>query len=400
MNWRKRLDEIIDQHADQLVALRRHLHANPEPSGEESQTSVHLYRLFDERGLQVNIGPNGCGVIVESRKSDAPRLVALRADIDALRIQDEKQTAYRSQCAGIMHACGHDAHTACAYGALLALDQLAADGVLPAPLAWRGIFQPAEETATGAAQLIEAGAADGVDAFFALHVDPSLQAGQIGVRSGVLTANAEMMRITVNGTGGHAARPHESHDPIAAAAELINTLYQFVPRKTDSRQAVVVTIGRVAGGDNANVIPEQVELLGTVRTLDREVQRRTLEHIRRLAHGVAEITSTKIDVHFPVSIPAVDNDAALSELVRMEALDLLGQSGVRLIDAPSMGSEDYALYGDLAPATMFRLGAAASPPGPPLHNPMFDIDERCLAIGAKLLARSAVAWAAGGESLN
>jgi amidohydrolase len=391
MPWQQRIDELIDRQFDQIVALRRHLHAHPEPSGEEAKTSIHLYQLLGDRGLSVRIGPDGCGLLVESRDQTAKKRIALRADIDALRIQDEKPTAYRSQCDGVMHACGHDAHTACAYGAILALDQLAEEGLLPGPLTWRGIFQPSEETATGAAQMIRAGAAEGVDALFALHVDPRLASGAIGVRSGVLTANAEMMRIEVHGSGGHAARPHESCDPIAAAAQLISTLYQFVPRKTDSRQAVVVTIGQVVGGENANVIPERVTLQGTVRTLDREVQHRTLDHIRHLALGVQEITGTRIEVTFTVSIPSVVNDAALTELLREQALDLLGAEGVKLIDAPSMGSEDFAVYGEHAPTTMFRLGAAASPPGPALHTPQFDIDERCLAVGAKLLARSVVA---------
>lgn len=395
MPWRKRIDEIIDEQADQIVDLRRRLHAHPEPSGEEAQTSVHLYQLFSDRGLKVRIGPDGRGVVVESREQHASGRVALRADIDALHIQDEKQAPYRSECDGVMHACGHDAHTACLFGALTALDQLTQEDALPERFAWRGIFQPSEETATGAAEMVKAGAAEDIDAVFALHVEPRLPAGQIGVRSGVLTANAEMMQIEVRGSGGHAARPHESHDPIAAAAQLISTLYQFVPRKTDSRQAVVVTIGQVVGGENSNVIPERVTLQGTVRTLDRSVQQETLDHIRHLAHGVEEITGTRIEVTFPVSIPSVENDAALTELVRTQALDLLGQTSVRLIEAPSMGSEDFALYGEYAPATMFRLGAAANPPGPALHTPMFDIDERCLAIGAKLLARSAVAWAAG-----
>ncbi len=172
MSWQTRIDELIDQHFDQIVALRRHLHAHPEPSGEEAKTSIHLYQLFGDRGLSVRMGPDGCGVLVESRDQRAKKRIAVRADIDALRIQDEKPTAYRSQCDGVMHACGHDAHTACAFGAILALDQLAEEGLLPGPLTWRGIFQPAEETATGAAQMVRAGAAEGVDALVALHVDP------------------------------------------------------------------------------------------------------------------------------------------------------------------------------------------------------------------------------------
>lgn len=391
-DWRQRIDQIVDARLDEIVALRRHLHAHPEPSGEEFQTSLHIYQQLDARGLAVRMGPEGRGVLVESRDQSADKRVGLRGDIDALRIHDEKPVAYRSQHEGIMHACGHDAHAACVYGAVVALDELAAQNGLPRPLSWRGVFQPAEESATGAVEMVHAGAMEGVDALFALHVDPQLPAGGIGVRSGVLTANAEMMRIEVHGAGGHAARPHESSDPIAAAAELISTLYQFVPRKTDSRQAVVVTIGQVSGGDNANVIPERVTLRGTVRTLDRVVQQRTLEHIRALAHGVEEITGTRIDVNFDVSIPSVENDPALADVIRAQAADLLGANSVFPLAAASMGSEDFAVYGEYAPIAMFRLGAVAEPPGPGLHTPMFDIDERCLAIGAKLLARAAVAW--------
>ncbi|MCA9239316.1 MAG: amidohydrolase [Planctomycetales bacterium] len=392
MTWRNRIDDIIDDHLDQIVELRRRLHANPEPSGEEAQTSIYLYQLFSELGLGVKIGPGGCGVLVESRDQQANKRIAIRGDIDALRIQDEKHVPYRSLRDGVLHACGHDAHTACVYGAIIALARLEQEDALPCSLTWRGVLQPSEERATGAAQMIQAGAADGVDAFIALHVDPRLSAGAVGLRDGVLTANAEMMRIEVHGSGGHAARPHESRDPIAAAAELISTLYQFVPRRTDSRHAVVVTIGQVSGGDNANVIPEVVRLQGTVRTLDRNLQRSTLDHIRTLAHGIEEITGTRIDVEFPVSIPSVINDPQLGAAVRHEAADLLGAANLHAIEAPSMGSEDFALYGDHAPAYMFRLGAAANPPGPALHTPMFDIDERCLAVGAKLLARTAVAW--------
>jgi len=390
MSWRKRLDAIIDEQFDQLVELRRHLHAHPEPSGEEHETSLHLYQLLSDRGLAVRMGPEGRGLLVDSDNQTAARRVGLRCDIDALRIQDAKPVAYRSTNDGVMHACGHDAHTTCVVGALLALDQLATDSALPCPVSWRGIFQPSEETATGAAEMVEAGAVDGVDRLFALHVDPRRSAGTIGIRSGVLTAFAEMLRIDIHGSGGHAARPHESHDPIAAAAQLIGAIYQFVPRATDSQDAVVVTIGQVQGGDTANVIPELVTLRGTVRTLNPEVRRRTLDHIRHLAHGVSEITGTRIDVEFEVSIPSVDNDPVLSGIIESEATDLLGAEAVSPLHRPSMGSEDFAVYGQQTALTMFRLGCVAQAPGPSLHTPTFDIDNRCLAIGAKLLARAVV----------
>lgn len=395
MSWRQRIDAIIDEHFDQLVGLRRHLHAHPEPSGQEFQTSLHLYQLLADRGMVVRMGPEGRGLLVDSHDQSADespeaKRIAIRGDIDALRIHDAKPTAYRSTIDGVMHACGHDAHATCTIGALIALDQLAQEGALPCPVTWRGVLQPSEETATGAAEMITAGAVHDVDALFALHVDPRRATGTVGVRPGVLTAYAEMMRVTIHGSGGHAARPHESQDPIAAAAQLIGAFYQFVPRATDSQETVVVTIGQVTGGDNANVIPEHATLLGTVRTLDLAVRRRTLDHITQLAHGVSEITGTRIDVDFEVSIPSVENDRKLTDLVRSEAIDMLGGDAVAPITRPSMGSEDFAVYGEHVPLTMLRLGCAADPPGPGLHTPMFDIDERCLAVGAKLLARVVV----------
>ena len=390
MSYRQRIDQIVDEHFDQLIALRRHLHAHPEPSGEEFETSLRVYQLLADRGLTVRMGPEGRGVLVDSGDQSSKR-VAIRGDIDALRIPDEKQSPYASTRDGVMHACGHDAHTTCVVGALIALDELAKSGDLPGPLTWRGIFQPSEETATGAAEMVEAGAAEDVDAFLALHVDPRLETGTIGVRPGVLTAFAEMLRIDIHGSGGHAARPHESQDPIAAAAQLISTIYQYIPRATDSQETVVVTIGQITGGATANVIPEHVTLRGTVRTLDPAVRKRTLDTLRHLCAGVSEITGTRINLEFEVSLPSVDNDPQLVAMLESEVVDLLGDAGRNSLSRPSMGSEDFAVFGERAPLAMFRLGCSADPPGPGLHTACFDIDERCLAIGAKLLARTAVA---------
>lgn len=392
MSWRERIDSLVDEHFEQLVELRRHLHSHPELSGQELETSLHLYQLLTEKELKVRMGPEGRGVLADGGDLAAKDRVALRADIDALPIQDEKLTDYRSECAGVMHACGHDVHTACVFGAISALTSLAEEGALPQPIAWRAIFQPSEETATGAAEMVAADAMQDVKASFALHVDPARSTGTVGVRSGVLTAYAEMLRIEISGSGGHAARPHESHDPIAAAAQLISTIYQFVPRRSDSQDAVVVTFGQVTGGMNANVIPDHVTLQGTVRTLDRAVRQRTLDHIRHLMHGVAEITGTRIELFHEVSLPSVDNDPALSAMLKNEATDLLGTESVHEIARPSMGSEDFALYGEHAPLVMFRLGCASTLPAPGLHTSLFDVDERCIAVGAKLLARAALGW--------
>ena len=395
MQWITQLDAIIDRQAAEIVALRRHLHTHPEPSGEELQTSLHLYQLLEQQSLEVRMGPDGCGVMAdnlpsEEASSTASR-IALRGDIDALRIQDAKQVAYRSQQPGIMHACGHDAHTAIVYGAVRALAALADGDQLPWPVAWRAIFQPAEETATGAVRMVEAGAMEGVSRIFSLHVDPARRTGEIGLRSGALTAHCDSLQLTVRGRGGHAARPHEAEDPIAASAQLISTLYQFVPRTTDSHDAVVLTIGRVHGGENPNVIPDEVELWGTMRTLESQVRARTIEKIRQLAQGVEGITGTQIEVTFHVSIPSVYNNAELTRLVWQVSEQVVGEEHVQLIARPSMGSEDFAHYLEKAPGVMFRLGCASDlSAATPLHTSLFDIDETALAIGTRVLARSVI----------
>ncbi|MEX0641357.1 MAG: amidohydrolase [Pirellulales bacterium] len=387
-DWRREIDAAVEDAAERMVALRRHLHAHPEPSGEELQTSLHLYQSFDNLGLAVRMGPEGCGVVVESRRQDGPRRIAVRGDIDALRIQDQKTVLYRSTVPEVMHACGHDVHTATVFGALTALDRLEREGNLPWPITWRGIFQPAEETSGGAASMIVAGAVKGVDAIFALHVDPTRRAGTIGVRPGVFTASCDALRVTVAGRGGHAARPHEANDPIAAAAELVSTLYQFVPRATDSQDAVVVSFGQIHGGQNANVIPEQVVLEGTVRTLDRAVREKTIAHIRTLADGIEKVTGTRLEVRFVDGTPSVYNDAGLTKLVSDVATEILGADKVAVMPRPSMGSEDFAAYLEHVPGTMFRLGVAGDRlPWPGLHTPTFDVDENCMAVGAKILAR-------------
>jgi amidohydrolase len=394
-NWQQTIDALVAELEGEIVALRRHLHAHPEPSGKELETSLNLYQRLGAGGLAVRMGPDGCGVIADNTiaapGTAAPGRVALRADIDALLIQDEKLSPYRSTRDGVMHACGHDAHTAMVYGATVALRRLELAGAAPWPLAWRAIFQPAEETAAGARQMVAAGAVDGVRQIFALHVDPTRRAGEIGVCTGPFTAHCDSMRITVRGRGGHGARPHESKDPIAAAAQLISTLYQFVPRVTETHDAVVVSFGRVCGGHNPNVIPEQVELGGTLRTLDAQVRSQTIDHIHRLARGVEGITDTQIEVALEASIPSVHNDGAATRLIAEAARDVVGTEGVRQIPRPSMGSEDFACYLQRCPGAMFRLGVAGDLAAiTPLHTPQFDIDESALALGTRILAMTAV----------
>jgi amidohydrolase len=391
-NWPELLDRAIDDLYPSMVAVRRHLHEHPEPSGQEYQTSQFLRRELAETSLPAAIGPDGRGLIVDSPGAHGTR-VALRADIDALRIHDAKQVEYKSQHPGLMHACGHDAHAAVVFGAILGLRSAERAGALPWPVAWRGIFQPAEENSQGAHEMIAAGALEGVGTILGVHVDPSRPLGRIGVRPGPLTAACDELAVRIEGRGGHAARPHESIDPIATAAQLVSSIYLFVPRGVDSHDPVVVTIGQISGGDNFNVIPNEVLMRGTIRTLGERVRQQAKDHICKLARGLAEASGARIHIEFVPGPPSVDNDLPLTALVRRVAGDLLGPGHVDEIPRPSMGGDDFAYYLQRVPGCMFRLGCVSpTAGGAPLHSPLFDIDETALTIGAKILARATVLW--------
>jgi amidohydrolase len=378
-----------------MIALRRHLHRYPEPSGEEHRTSLRLYQILAEHGYAVRLGPDGCGVLADLT-SDADQrdgVIALRADIDALRIQDQKQVEYCSVVPGTMHACGHDAHSAIVLGALLAVAHLQRQGTLDFPPRLRGIFQPAEETCAGAKQLVAYGALEHVRVAIATHVDPSRPVGRIGLRKGVLTANCDEIILNVLGEGGHAARPHESRDPISAAAQLLNWLYLQIPRSTDSMESVVFTIGRIFGGHNANVIPERVELRGTLRTLDQRVRAKTIELIGRLAESVAAGSQTQIRFETGIEAGAVVNDGKVIDMIERACLGALGPDSIDYIEKPSMGSEDFAFICERVPAAMFRLGCVSEQVGGPgLHSPLFDLDEQAIKIGARVMAETALLW--------
>jgi amidohydrolase len=272
----------------------------------------------------------------------------------------------------------------------IALQRLESEGRAPWPIAWLAILQPAEETASGERQMVAAGALEGVSSIYSLHCDPTRLAGEIGVRSGAFTAHCDAIRIVVRGRGGHGARPHESRDPIAAAAQLISTLYQFVPRATNSQDAIVLSFGKLAGGQNPNVIPEEVEIEGTLRTLDALVRTQTIDQIRQVTRGVEKITGTQIEVSFLASIPSVQNNPAATRIV-VEAANSIPGVTVRDIPRPSMGSEDFAVYLERVPGAMFRLGVASDLSAvTPLHTPTFDVNEFALPLGVKILARAVV----------
>ncbi|EAQ82425.1 M20 metallopeptidase family protein [Blastopirellula marina] len=393
--WQSELAAMITAQEAKWINFRRRLHQNPEPSGHEYQTSLAIYQELSSLGVDLRMGPEGRGVLSDWRTPHAEGLeaaIAIRGDIDALRIHDQKEVPYHSLCPGLMHACGHDAHATMALWATTLIVELDRAGALPWPLRLRSIFQPAEETCTGALEMISVGALKDVREIYATHVDPTLPTGRIGLRVGALTASCDAVRILIHGQGGHGARPHESRDPIAASAQLISALYLSIPRVTDSQDAVVLTFGRIHGGENLNVIPEQVELLGTLRTLDTDVRQRTIDHIHRIASGVQRATDTTIEVCFDVGTSAVINQAKPISHLKSAIVESFGHEAIYEIPRASMGGEDFAFYLDHVPGAMARLGCR--PPAvehaPLLHSPMFDIDEAVLAIGARMLASAAI----------
>ena len=371
---------------EELIAVRQHLHRHPELSGQETQTTAYLAHYLLEREIPYRLGPGGLGLVSDLAGSGAAEgpIVALRADLDALPIQEENKTSYRSQVAGVMHACGHDAHTAMVLGVLLALHH-AGSG------AWRcrGIFQSSEEAGHGALDMVNAGALEGVSSIIALHVAPNLPAGSIGISSGPQTACCQDFSILVKGVGGHAARPHLTIDPIATAAQLLTLIYQMIPRATDVSQPVVVTVGQFQAGTCTNVIPETAILNGTIRSLNLDVMDITRERLQALCSGMGLSTRSEITISFHRLLPGVVNDLNITQACREAAQAVIGNKKLISEAQPSMGAEDFADYLTEVPGCMIRLGIGE--PGREtraLHTPTFDLVESSLLLGAKILLRS------------
>jgi len=386
--------EIVDERVNALESSiqewRRYLHRHPEPSGEEYKTATWIAHVLEDYGLHYRLAPSGRGVIVDSLDQQAPRRAALRADIDALRIQDEKEEViYRSRENNLMHACGHDAHTAMLMGAVIALHQVR--GAFNDPPTWRAIFQPAEESATGAREMMAAGALKEVDSIVALHVDPTLQAGQVGWRSGALTARCEEFSIYVKGRGGHGARPHQTVDALMAATQLVQQAYVNIPHCWDARDPLVVSFGMLQAGYNPNVIPDKAELRGTIRSINESASNYAYESLQAIAKGLETTLGVSIHLERASVLPAVYNDPAVTTVCRAAAKNVLGPDQVVPIQLPSMGGEDFAYYLEEVPGCMLRLGVGFGDGKTRyLHSPHFDLEERALPLGSRILARAAL----------
>ncbi len=370
---------------EQLVAWRRDFHMHPELGFQEVRTASCIAEVLGALGYRVRTGVGRTGVVAE-RGTGHP-IVAIRADMDALPIQEANPVSYASRVPGVMHACGHDVHTACALGAAMLLAQEDLGGTV------RFLFQPSEEAndpegQSGAPRMVEDGAMEGVDSILALHVDPSLAVGEIGLQAGPASAGVDTFYATVTGRGGHGSAPHDVVDTIYLAAHAILAVHSIVSRRLHPTDTAVVSIGSIHGGQADNVIPERVEMSGTIRFLKPDVRQRIHAELER-ALSVARALGGSYELRIAPGCPPMQNDAQVTELLREVVRDLLGEGHVPP-PRTEMGAEDFGAFTALAPGSMFGLGCRIDGDERKAHNPRFDVDERCLPIGAAILAEAAL----------
>jgi amidohydrolase len=387
-----RIDPIVLRILPRIVELRHTLHAHPELCHEEYGTSRMLAENLNRLpGLAVQMGVGGTTGIKAVLGGDRPApAVLLRADMDALPIQEIGDLPYKSQTGGKMHACGHDGHSACLVGVATILSEIADE--LPGPIVF--IFQPAEETGGGGKLLVDAGILESpkVGAAFALHGWPKLQVGQIGICRGQAMAATGGFHIAVKAKGAHGAAPHESPDPIVVSARIIDALQQIPSRMISPLEPVVVTVGTIHGGTALNIIPSCCEMSGTVRALSDQVRAQILQHVERIAKGIAATFGATAEVEVREAYPAVYNDPAACDFVAQVAREAIGPDAV-VEHGPTMGGEDFAYYLQKVPGAMIRLGVdAPDRPSAMLHQPQYDFNDDALPIGMKMMAHLAVRW--------
>jgi amidohydrolase len=378
------LTPLVKSYADELVALRRDLHAHPELSWEETRTTGVIHERLLAAGLKPRVLANGTGVICDVGTGD--RVIALRADIDALPLLDRKVVSYASTVDGVCHACGHDLHTAAVLGAGLVLDDLARDGALPGRV--RLVFQPAEESPrSGARAIVDSGGVDGVERIFALHCDPRTAVGQVGLRVGAITASADQIVVRLTGNGGHTARPHLTGDLVYALGKVVTDLPAALSRRVDPRAALSVVWGRINAGKAANAIPAEGEVAGTLRCLDQTAWKAAEVLVADLVQGIVAPYNVRAQVFYERNVPPVENEASSIAILTAAVGATEGPESVVTTER-SLGGEDFSWYLAGIPGALARLGVrpAQASVEVDLHQGLFDADERAISVGARVLA--------------
>jgi amidohydrolase len=382
----KKIKQLAEQYAPEFTQIRQHIHANPELSYREFETSKLVQDKLSELNIpfEIKAGTGVVGLIQGRQPSE--RIIALRADMDALPIQEENELPYRSRHAGIMHACGHDAHTAILLGASKILTELKEEWVGTIKL----IFQPGEEKNPGGASLLIKESVlenPAPESIFGLHVHPSLATGKLSFRSGKVMASADELYFTIKGAGGHAAAPQTTVDTILVASQIIVALQQVISRNNNPFSPSVLSITSFQGGHTTNVIPSEVKLMGTFRALDEAWRFKAHGLIRKIAIGVAESMGAEIDVHIDVGYPAVQNNEKLNGLARKQAEQYMGKENVSETEM-RMGAEDFGFYTQKIPGCFYRLGVMNIQKGiqSGVHTPTFNIDESAIETGMGMMA--------------
>ncbi len=384
---KQEIKKLAQSFAKEFIAVRHHLHAHPELSFQEYETSRFVKDKLTALGIPFRAPVADTGIVAWIKgKNPENKVVALRADMDALPIKEENQVDYRSLNDGVMHACGHDVHTSCLLGAAKILKQLEdrLEGTI------KFIFQPGEEKAPGGASLmIKDGALENPcpDAILGLHVQPELEVGKVGFRSGIAMASADEVYITVRGKGGHAASPHLTADPILIASHIVTGLQQLVSRNCDPFSPSVLSICAFNGGFATNVIPEEVKLMGTFRAMDETWRFKAHELIKREATAIAEGMGAEAQVEIPAGYPCLLNDEKVTAKARTLAERYMGKEKVETT-AMRMGGEDFAFYSQQLPACFYRIGVGNAAKGitANVHTSTFNIDESAIEIGMGLMA--------------
>ncbi|MEK5331336.1 amidohydrolase [Lysinibacillus sp. FSL W8-0992] len=372
----------IDAHFDEMVAIRRHLHMHPELSFQEKETANYISEYYQKLGVPVEPNVSGYGLIARIKGSKPGKRIALRADFDALPIQDEKDVPYKSKVAGVMHACGHDGHTATLLivGKLLweMKDELAGEYVL--------IHQHAEEADPGGAiGMIQAGALNGVDAIFGTHLSSNHPTGMIGYRVGPLMAAVDSFELKIQGKGGHGAHPHQTKDAIVIGSQLVMNLQQLVARRVAPTESAVLTVGSFVASNADNIIADTAYLNGTIRTFDKDVRATMEREFKRVVQGTEIAQDCTIELDYRKGYPAIVNHEKETLFVRDIAQDICD-----VVEIPAtMGGEDFAYYLEEKPGTFFFTGAAPDEYAPH-HHPKFDIDEKGMLVAAKVMLSAAL----------
>ena len=390
------LDAFLAGHQAELVDFRRDLHAHPEVGYHEHRTTRRVKLRLEAAGLRPIILPKGTGLLVEVGSGTEP-VIGLRADLDALPISDEKDVPYRSTVANACHACGHDVHTTVLLGTGLILARMAAAGALPGRV--RLIFQPAEEVPCGALDVLAAGGIASVDRVFALHCDPRLDVGKIGTRVGAITAACDKITVRVTGPGGHTARPHLTADLVFALGKIITELPAALSRRVDPRSSLSLVWGRVNAGAAANAIPDDGIVEGTVRCLDDDAWHAAPDLLKALLESVASAYGVVADLSYVRNVPPTVNEAVSTAMIEAAADRVLGSDSV--VPTPqSLGGEDFAWYLESIPGALARLGTRKPGSGDDfdIHQPTFDVDERAIGVGIRLLSATALNAVCGGAA--